>query len=226
MTTSRMIDLGPECIDHPTRLDLAEIEAVMLWPNSDVESDGAAATSASAYFIERHELFVDPVMSRCLAELAFRAKPLSDVQQSARPRFVDGLIAGQILYLAFERSARKSRDASMSVIYADVVAYFEPARKIKTKTIENAIWKPYRPVAHLWAAFITLHGKDKSYPFPCRAGDLPAFLGTAEAFRKWGEATKLRMSPTTVLRPGDAVTVPDNIRVPDFSLTLPAAAST
>jgi hypothetical protein len=92
--------------------------------------------------------------------------------------------------------------------------YFE---KLSRSTVENLVWTPYKPVAHLWAAYRYWSDERKvagEKPiFPCRHEDLPEWLALAEQWRRQGEAARVGQGGA-LLSPGKTWAVPPEISLP------------
>jgi hypothetical protein len=209
--TDRILNLRPDCLDLPTRLDLSMIEATMLWPDdkSKRERERAIQTSAVAGFFEISQaLPKDELIA--LVSLAADATPLAEVHGRARVRFIDGVRAG--LYLRETVGlATLSKNRSMKQIAARVCRGLEPhASSINPHTFENHVWPVYRRVAHFWAASWDLNLEQVlsgSSAFPCSLKQLATFLALAEGYRRLGERTRTRRG-TTVLPRSETITLP------------------
>jgi hypothetical protein len=90
--------------------------------------------------------------------------------------------------------------------------YFE---RVSVSTIDNAIWRTFRPVAHLWAAhYMAANTPELPRADRRRNPPLQQFLGMAEALRAMGEAQRMRQSAETLLNPDATWRVPDDLFVP------------
>jgi len=196
----------------------------MLWPN-----DAKLRTEAERTAEVQSGLEVSDLLGRsdllALAKRAGQSVPLTEVQKRITAKkggpFVQGLIAGEILFSAWFRVKTGAPDAAMKRIVADIAKQVRAVWDIEPHTIENRVWKEYRCVSHFWAAHTQLASAGgRSYPFPCALCDLGDFLGFAEAFRVAGESTKTKQSRATVLRPGECIQLPAGMQIPKFELQL------
>ena len=209
------LDLREDCLAAPTRWDLAVIEARMLWPH-DPDMRGrylsAVSVKVAVSTIGRVPLQEPtpptPAEVREFGEAMLSAPRVEDFTKAGVRARKHGVVAGMILYEAVGRHDIGSENTEMSVIKSALVALLGPEQRLSQKTIDNTVWPRYRPVAHLWAAFIDRSLETNSNTLPCRGRDLPLFLATAEAYRRRGETIRSTpKSPNTVLRPGEAVII-------------------
>src|ERR1700676_2702386 len=91
-----IIDLEADCLANPSRLDLANIEARMLWPH-DPAARNQAMTTSTAEMGRQILPILSEQLVRELVPIALSATPLDAVQGSAKEPFVHGYIAGIIL---------------------------------------------------------------------------------------------------------------------------------
>jgi hypothetical protein len=235
--TAETIEIRRDCLAAPLRSDLIGIESVMLWPKdikSRTEAEQAAVVAAGFEMAKGLNLGSDVLLE--LVGAAANAIPLREIHKwttvtNGGP-FVQGLIAGEILFQSTSRTATNSPDASMKRIVADVSKMYSAIWLVKPKTIENTVWPQYRSVAHLWAAHrhivyeqLAAHGNSAAYPFPCSAANLSYFLAVAEEFRRLGETTKTKQAPGTVLRANESVRLPADLPLPKGELRFGAASA-
>jgi len=199
----------------------------MLWPN-----DAQLRTEAERTAEVQSGLELSDLLGRsdllALARRAAEAVPLTEVQNRVAANkggpFVQGLIAGEILFLSLFRVKTGAPDAAMKRIVADIAKQVRAIWAIEPHTIENRVWKEYRCVSNFWAAHTQLASAGgRRYPFPCALRDLGDFLGLAEAFRVAGESTKTKQSRAPVLRPGECIQLPADMQLPKFELRLSPA---
>ena len=134
-----------------------------------------------------------------------------------------GLIAGGVFWELLNRIATKKPGGKNTSVYRDAPAMFELPKPISSKKIEDEIWRDFRSVAHLWAAFMALVAqRDRATVFPSTLSDLPLFLGSAEYFRVKGETTKTKHRRDTILRPGNSVRLPPDLESAVHDLELSA----
>lgn len=215
--TAEMV--GPE----RTRLTLAYIETVMLWPNDSEQRRLAFEAAHAAHTLnvlgqaiaESAPIALFPDQLLPIAAGLAAAPPLKDMQSSSMEPFVRGTVAGMIFGKALidQETGDKS---GLQAIKADIIRRYKGKphfEKLSLSTVENLIWGVYRPVAHLWAAAITL-ATAAPFAFPCSLPGLPSYLAVAENFRLKGESTRLRQSKGTLLEPGRTWTVPSGLPLP------------
>jgi hypothetical protein len=228
--TGETIEIRLDCLAAPLRSDLIGIESVMLWPRdikARTEAEQAAVVAAGLEMAKGLNWGSDALLE--LAGVAADAIPLREIHKwttvTKGGPFVQGLIAGEILFQSVSRSVINSPDASMKRIVADVSKKFSAIWLVKPKTIENKVWPEYRSVAHLWASYrhfsyerLAVKAASHGCPFPCSVANLSLFLAVAEEFRKLGETTKTKQAPTTVLRANESVGLPAGLCLPRIKL--------
>jgi len=195
----------------------------MLWPEDEAARarwlDAAMTREAAEHADEMSETLL-----RGAVRLAAKTTPIDELQKAAEDRFGHGWIAGEVLRRAVGRASLSDESRiNVGMIIEQIVQGFKPFRvagKIHStptpKTIVNVIWPRYRPVAHLWAAYVSALDSGSSAPWPCSIIGLPVFLATAEEFRKAGEITLTKQGP--VLRNAESVRVPNNLALPEVSV--------
>lgn len=191
------LEITPEMIGpQRTRLALSYIESVMLWPH-DAEKRSEAMKTGTATFI-RDAISAVPAARRAVdaAEwldyfgLLADAMPLRLVQQEAKQPYVYGIIAGELLGAAvgdysidgtLKLTALKSEIVSICKKRAESISEFS----FSISTLDNTIWRRYKPVSHLWAAHVSM-ALSGDHTFPCSLSRLPYFLGLAKYFLEQG----------------------------------------
>lgn len=216
--TVKVLELSPDCLTAPTPLHVAHAGAVMLWPD-----DAAARHLAEkSKMIEwGRDLLREGQLAVPVEEFAYAAvdAPTPDeIVRAANAVMLDGFIAGSILWTAVATKGSQS----IGLIIAEISKALGLKQRRSTGTINTHVWKRYRCVSHLWAAYVSNFKDRHDKTFPCRKEELGELLGTAEAFRELGERTKTRQSPNPVLRPGEAVRLPKGLEVPTVSLSFAA----
>jgi hypothetical protein len=231
------LDLTPEMIGpERSRLVLSYIATVMLYPDDEQKRKRAMDASVAAnILVELPDAMGDqdalvllgptdlPAMLRILAN----APPLSEVQEETKPRIVHGAVAAMILLDALEdrhvgrqRGLRWVKEKIRKKLLGQV--HFE---RLSMSTIENRIWRVYRPVAALWAAHSLLAAEYRQagikYAHPCHVDDVSRFLGLAEALRRDAEGYKLKQYDGTLLDPKTSWAVPPGIDLPGMELPWP-----
>ena len=171
----------------PTRLDVAVIEALMIWP--DDENNRARAATAS--FVEYIGDFASELPRELLAmhqKITRRADSIDTIQDEIRndrtERIKRGAVAGSFLYNVIKANALNLEHRSMESVTEKVIAPFvSSGSKFRRNTFNNQIWSAYRRVAHFWAAWFSSVELGRSLVFPCHYIELREFLSDAEAFR-------------------------------------------
>jgi hypothetical protein len=190
-----------------SRLSLLAIEVVMLFPDDPglrkrVLAAGriwlslAAAQGAHLSAEDMREMHEAPTIAE-MQEKATKDK-----------RFERGSLAGTIFQKGIwdrGREVPRGIQAIKSEISEKAKGTIPAFDRLSAETIETAIWKKFRGVAHIWAAWnqyvdmwITEKRKDTANaaanlsgfpPFPCHVNDVELFLSLAERFREMAEAT-------------------------------------
>ena len=137
------------------------------------------------------------------------APTIAEMQKKAgkEKRFERGSLAGTIFQRAIcdrGREVPRGIQAIKSDISEKVKGTIPAFDRLSAETVEKAIWKKFRGVAHIWAARNQLGDmwmeKRKGTangaanlvglpPFPCHVDDVEIFLSLAERFRELAEAT-------------------------------------
>jgi hypothetical protein len=199
------LGLTRDSILNPTRLDQYEIEAAMLWPESESAREVSICAAMTEYSIDHLPEMPAEVLHHLRDHLKSGAPRIKDLQSQIEDRLWHGSIAG-LLVLRSSVGAEFFGAKPLGEQQVEIAGQLKPDFQIEPKTMNNRTGPLYkfRPVAHLWAAHA--HYTFKGRPaFPCSLDDLAGFLGTAEAIRVKAEATRLPRSQHTVMRPGEAV---------------------
>ena len=209
------LDLSTSSIASPVRLDLAVIEAAMLWPDDATHRSDFCRAAAIQDGREWALRVKDGAILAEIMQNHDRLPDLASLQPGARWH-VHGIIAGKRVVdavMSAHHSERALRLAEIDDnIHKDLMQPFEERRNtfpIRPQTLKNKNGPihRYRPVAHLWAAHhVAVHEGREG--FPCVVDDLPRFLATAEIIRALAETTCLPNSHHKIMRPGEAVTLP------------------
>lgn len=210
-----VLDLTPEMVGPGrTRLTLAYIESVMLWPH-DEEARLASLEAAGAQYFQEQLPPSGPVTVDAVAITRARsALPLPILHARAALPFSRGVIAGMIFQEALH-AKQTGRNRNLQQIKSDVRKRYvgKPHfRDLSMSTIENHIWAVYRAAAHLWAAYLhaALGGDDT---WPCSLDRLSEFLVLGEGLRKAGEDC-ITQKPRTLLEPDKTWRTPPTICLP------------
>lgn len=217
------LDLRADCLARAARIDLAIIEARMLWPHDAdkrIRYVNAVSIKLAAGNINRVPFPTPtPTEVRELAESMLSAPRVEDFTDAGKRAYTHGLVAGDILFEAVGYQDTGRENIGLGDIKSALVARLGREQHLSKKTIDNTVWPRYKPVAHLWAAHLHRSKETENTAFPCRARDLPIFLAVAEAYRRRGETIRsTAKAPSTVLCPGDAVMVPRAFKLPEVEL--------
>jgi hypothetical protein len=201
-------------VSNPSRAHLSIIESWMLFP--DDEGKRLDAQKAAVVEIGRdlmRQIKLDASTLKELFELAAGAKPLDQLREMVPIPYQHGIMAGHILIAAIDGKDAKGDRLKLGEINKMLAESFAPQRGDKSSFV-HAIWKQYRPVSHLWAAYIEVSEQRPTRPvFPCELQEVIDFLWLSEDWRLKGEGTKTRpRAPSTILRPGDAVRTPEAMK--------------
>ena len=218
------LDLREDCLTAPTRWDCAIIEARMLWPHDSDTRDrylSAVSVKVAVASIDRVPLTKpSPTEVREFGEALLSAPRVEDFTVAGNRAYIHGVVAGKILFEAVGRHDIGSKNTGLSTIKSELADHLGRGQHLSQKTIDNTVWPRYRSVAHLWAAYQVRLQETNTTTLPCRAQDLEVFLATAEAYRRRGETIRSTpQSPTTVLRPGEAVMIPPALALLEVELT-------
>jgi hypothetical protein len=220
-----ILDLRPDCLNKPSRLDLARIEVVMLWPQDETQRARAleaAAVQSLGEMVEQLGADETPVAItvsdlKALTRRILGAPRLTALQQEVRRPFTRGLVAGLLLYEVVGWASLNPAIAGLGRVKAHIVKR-RIFPRVSVKTIDNIIWPSFKPVAHLWAAYQSIRLSTRDVAFPCRIRDLQEFLSTAESFRQAGERLKPKQARETILDPNKTWRPPSTIVVPAIDL--------
>ncbi len=206
------------------RLTIGKIEAVMLFPNDPGLQDRAWASCTADMLlsaIEGGRVELDDLGEPGAVARVLRTAPRAvDLQTKAHQAYRYGLAAGHILR---EMIGADARNEAMSMVRAKekVSEHLTVLNARSMSTIENTVWKTFRPVAHFWAAYLSLAldscGRDEKYPFPCSVKTLAEFLGTAQSYLERGLSLRAPRSARTVLVLAGAWTLPARLDLPRFA---------
>lgn len=209
------LDLPREALTKPTRLDVANVAHLMLWPNDPT----MRARAMRVWLIEEGK--------RLVREQALSTDQILDLIENAQtvePRqtlheeqfFAEGLAVGAILFRAIAHREVQDDHGSIGKSIEVLTTAFWRKRRLQGKTFNNKVIPRLRCVSHLWAVFVAdrLSGQTA---FPCRQGDLPIFLSRAEKYRQRGESLRPPHSPRLFLMPGDTVVIPHTELLPEVN---------
>ncbi len=225
---SRHIELSDTALTAPSRLDVAAVECMMLFPDDELTRQRAFNTCLVEFSRSCSATLPREVLES-LFDIAADAPRLEDIQHEVKKkRVIWGTIAGRILVEAVGHSklgAPFTMKAAVEVATRAFRHNSHPGRssqiiRVEPRTVANEIWPKFGPVAHYWAAWgeLALDGKKD---FPCHTDDLYEFLAFSEAYRRLGESIRLApRSPKPILTPDLTVRLPATIEsaVPKLDL--------
>jgi len=227
MTDVKVLALRSDVLIAPDQIDVAVIELVMLWPDEKARtnvSDQSAAFLFLTIADDDNSSNDGSIVSESAREIAKR-RMFSGFNDEWEDRMLRGTIAGRLLIESIGLSLLAPELANFSRIKKAIAERFRIDRGIRMteKTIDNTVWRTFRPVAAYWAAWIYCGG---GQPFPCQPDRLKEFLATAESFRRRAESIHLAQSPReTILLPGETIRIPPEIHLPEFELDLKLRSS-
>jgi hypothetical protein len=198
----------------PTRLTLAYLEGIMLWPGLDDEAARAeyGDTVAAQYVADNvPDLPLGPLGPEALRWIA-DAQPLSNIHERVKSRYYEGCLAGYILCELIDppkgtpaknlaEAKRRAADGLRGAL----------GRSLDIKRIDNVIWPRFKPVGHLWGAYIGNMRRSGEDTFPCRLDFLPKFLALACLMLRRGAAYRAPHSPVALLDIGNAWQLPSDV---------------
>jgi hypothetical protein len=212
-----ILKLTPEMIGpERTRLTLAYIEGVMLWPHEDEQRAEAykAARAIRIQEIASQQPGKDINLSASdfcsfMGHLFTMRRP-DDIKSDSAKRYSRGVASGLILAetLIDQRAGNKRGLQAVKHNIIDRLRGQPDFEHLSPATVEKT-WELYKPVSPFWAA----HLLDPDSPFPCRLENLPRFLATAESLRLDAESCHLRQGKE-LLPPGIAWSVPTDLSLP------------
>lgn len=197
---------------HATRWDAALVEATMLWPDDEQMRWRSLAATAAALVASPTDdtplhLPNSQVDLKRLALFLRMAPRPDEFREDAKARFVWGLSAGFRLHRAVNFAGNPAM-ATATQANKDFCDRLAGTWQIRPKTLDNQVWKKFRCVAHLWAAYRD-PGRAPTFDGPLvQPAGLAVFLDLAERYRLIGESTRGKQSAGTVLKPGEAVVLP------------------
>ena len=167
VVTETYLDL--ECgseIGVATRLHVGMLEAWMLWPDDVPMRRRAFLTVTTEYAMEVGSAGkLSAEMMEALLPLAAYSQPVRDVREQSKQRRVHGMIAGLVVYRALRLVDRSQASSGASVKQLSEV-FKGLAPGLDSKSLYNRKLKPFRSVAHFWAAYAesVIEGKNLSVP--------------------------------------------------------------
>lgn len=137
-------------------------------------------------------------------------------------RMRNGRAAGRILHFTVFNwlSADKRRLASLTHSVTVMSRVMGNVRGGDVQTLKRHVWKPFMPVAHLWAAALHLRDLQEMNRVEPPDKDIPRFLSIAEAFRRTGEEVRHSNSTSSLLDPASMWLPPENMELPGVTIEL------
>jgi hypothetical protein len=204
--------------ERSSRLTVAYLEAVMLFPN-DPERQARAMMAVDASLItdwlNQHSGSDEPVPASDLAALVdsvHRAPRLEDFEEASKLAMKRGVFAG---YVVLHVLARKQLSPETATIGQAIALAIKKGFGDSASNFNKNVRSQFMAVAQLWAAFVMLaQEREASWAFPCRLDSIPYFLAIAEAIRREGEGFKPPQSNSTLLDRSISLKVPEGIALP------------
>ncbi|WP_043743318.1 hypothetical protein [Paramagnetospirillum magneticum] len=203
-----------------SRLTVAYLEAVMLFPNDPERQARAMMAVDVSLEVDRHIQHLGPdelVPARDMAALvdsvrrAPRIEEFASVSKQAMNR---GVFAG---YVVLHVLARKQLSPKTATIGQAIKLAIEAGFGDSASNFNKSVRSQFMAVSHLWAAFVMLaQEREAEWAFPCRLDSIPYFLATAEVIRREGESFKPPQSNSTLLNPSISLKVPEGIALPQI----------
>ncbi len=219
---STMTELEYIDLENPSPLDVAPLYAVMVWPDNPEARRRwvAASILKAASAVPSADLSPEVRDQLAAQDRIFGGDDISDLAEQVPKRVLMGNIMGMLTLVPSVLARVAPKDASITAlrerISRDLSRYDRenpPIHFMQVKTMQNREGpvQRFRPVAHFWAAhqLWRLQGEEA---FPCADELLPAFIQSAEQVRLVAEAARPPRSPTTVMRVGEAVELPERLR--------------
>jgi hypothetical protein len=223
------LDLDSRCLHQPHRLDLAIIEAVMVWPDDANARSRAIQTSKVEFLRENinYRNHWSEINEVSLFEFVAGAEPIENIHAEVKKHFVRGYASGFILRETIARIQIGAPDATIGASISKMSEIYRRKKDgsgwpLDKKTINNTIWPKYKPVSHFWAAAINYKLQHRSEPFPCEKSRLAQFLEEAEAWRTLGASLRTAKASGPILQGVKSITVPFSL--PRGRLALMAAS--
>jgi hypothetical protein len=220
---SPILELRDDVLLNPSRLDLAEIESLMLFPNS-VEKRCQCYISALIEFAAQNPDQIPKSEWKELFFLSRDAFPIKSLQDETKNLIVKGAIVGFVLHQQIAYSLLGKDDIPKYVIAEEAMKIYKKKSSGGylriSKSSFNDAWAKFGSVAHFWAAWVALT-TGISWPqgaFPCRLDCLGKFFSDAEAFRIAGERITPKHANSTILDETTTVRLPAGLSVIPSSL--------
>jgi hypothetical protein len=223
-----LLEIPPERISEPNRLDLGYLEALMLYPDEPETRQQAAEFCIAESIVEGLRAasndpgLGDQHVPADVTTFAREAPRLADF--AVERRRIEGTFAGMVLR---DIVARYEAGIAGGGVIATIKLFTERMNLHASEKSAQRWWQKFRSVSPLWAAReelcerIASEGKSDP-PFPCQLNQLVEFLGYSEFYRRWAETIQVPHSPGPILRPGEAYALLPGAPVPQFELAFSA----
>jgi hypothetical protein len=232
-----VLELTPEmmCPDR-ARQAVIYLEALMLYPDKAVRRARALETSGAALHLEELNdlaqrsnapgLIAPSDLLPAVRSLA-DAMPVGLLHKETMPLCARGLAAAEILIEALN-DHYAGEGIGLGRIKEKVqkrLVQHHPWRHLSMSTIDNQIWRTFRPVAHLFSANLLIateyHNPGTHPAFPCQTHDVMRFLAIAEALRLAAEGYILKQYGKPLLDPRTTWSAPLDLGLPALQLNWP-----
>ncbi|MGH6940752.1 hypothetical protein [Hypericibacter sp.] len=212
--TAPTMELAPEAVLSPQHGHCGVVARWMHFPDSPALRSQLAQTETVEDWLYRLEAGerLSPEEIANLVRIALHTPPPADMAPKIERQQRLGYGAGLVVFNALLAAQRREAGSKGRTLRGIDLA-ISGKKASASNNVNEIVWKTFRPVAHLWAAWIILFDKGEweARPMPCIPADLPNFLSLAEGVRTRAETTTAPRSGT-VLTPGEAVMLPDEVR--------------
>jgi hypothetical protein len=185
-------------ISSPTRSQLDIVSAAMLWPAAEEERDRNTASFVSLAqeipamisegVIDLRES--DPKVVAGVMSTMRDAPPLDAIHELVKPRLYEGALIGAMIAELLGRPANPAHNLADAKRRAVDAMRGRLGRSVDTKTVDNEQWPLFRPVAHLWGAYLVKWPRSSADAFPCALSDFAMFLAVAGCLLDKGASFK------------------------------------
>jgi hypothetical protein len=171
-----ILELRSDVLSNPWRLDLAEIEALMIFPGSEEKRNKYFASALVELFAEYPET-VPEYKWRELFFIARNARPITDWQDEALDIFVKGSIVGGFLHdkIGYEMLGIHKTSAEVAERVIKLYKKNSDGGYVRTSVSDfnSNVWPKFKCVAHFWAAsvLVNINLSKQDMRFPCRLVD-------------------------------------------------------
>jgi hypothetical protein len=212
-----ILKFRPGCLTGPIRLDLAVIEAWMLWPENDQAHERSQALQTNISECIKIVLPSLPDdMVRAFIPVTADAPRLADIHKVICKKIQYGLVAGKILLGTLKSISQSPAQASMKEVKKRIAAY--KLAGMGEKNIQRQ-WEKYRRVSHLWAAYLHNGIAENDLAFPCRVDQLRDFAEAADWFRRAGETMRTMQHPKeAILERDECLLFPPEMGLREFPI--------